>query len=187
MKKIVARIVTALIIVTVLITAGWIATRENPMEHAFNELMKRPSLTAIEADYQSMYKTIHTRLVAEVGVSSWSDDPEPVHGTSCPGDLSNLDESGQMLYNPGMSPGNLPDARWDQAVAIVTEVARQHGFGQPEVVISGPSDHEILFRDKYYGNLVFGTGYNTILYGGTGCHLTQEAHDRGIYLPPKKY
>ena len=84
-------------------------------------------------------------------------------------------------------PGNLPDAKWDLAVAIVTKVAGQHGFGGPEVIVSGPSDHEVQFGDRYNGYLVFGTGHNTILFGGTGCHLTEEAHHRGTYLPPEKY
>jgi len=157
------------------------------MKDAFDALMKRPSLTVVEADYQSMFEMIRTRLVAEVGISSWLPDVEPISGTACAGKLSNLDGGQERLYNAGSSSGNLPDAKWDQAVTIVAEVARQHGFGAPEVVVSGPSDHEVQFHDPYRGYLLFGTGYNTILGGGTGCHLTQEAHQRGTYLPPKGY
>jgi hypothetical protein len=144
------------------------------MKSAFDALMKRPSLMTVEADYQSMYETIRTRLVAEVGISPWLSDREPIHGTFCGGDLSHLDDGAARLYNAGTSSGNLPDAQWDQAVAIVSEVAGQHGFGAPEVVVSGPSDHEVQFRDRYSGSLTF--GYNTILSGGTGCHLTETAH-----------
>jgi hypothetical protein len=157
------------------------------MKNAFDALMKRPSLSVIEADYQSMYETIRSRLVAEVSISPWLPDREPIHGTSCGGDLSHLDDGAERLYNAGSSSGNLPDARWEQAVAIVTEVAGQHGFGPPEVVVSGPGDHEVELHDRYGGSLTFGTGYNTILFGGTGCHLTEKAHQRGTYLPPKHY
>jgi len=174
-------------ILPALMVAGCSATKENPMKDAFDALMKSPSLTAVEADYQSMYETIRSRLVAEVGVSGWLPDPEPIRGSGCTGDLSHLDEGEERLYNAGSSSGNLPDAKWDQAVAIVAEVAGQHGFGAPEVVVSGPSDHEVQFHDAYRGYLLFGTGYNTILGGGTGCHLTEEAHQRGTYPPPKKY
>jgi hypothetical protein len=173
-------------LMTILVVSGCSATRESQMKDAFDALMKRPSLTVVEADYQSMYSTIRERLVAEVGVSAWLDDVEPISGTGCTGELSHLYESQERLYNAGSSSGNLPDAKWDQAVAIVAEVARQHGFGAPEMVVSGPSDHEVQFHDAYGGYLLFGTGYNTILGGGTGCHLTEMAHQRGTYLPPKK-
>jgi hypothetical protein len=170
----------------VLLVAGCGATEENTMKDAFDALMKRPDVSVVEADYQTMYETIRTRLVAEVGISAWLPDAEPVSGTFCARPLSNLEGGQERLYNAGSSSGNLPDARWDQAVAIVAAVSRQHGFGPAEVVVSGPSDHEVQFHDPYGGYLLFGTGYNTILGGGTGCHLTEEAHQRGTYLPPKK-
>lgn len=174
-------------LMTLLIVAGCSATKESTMHDAFDTLMKRPNLTVIEADYQSMYETIRTRLVAEVGISAWLDDAEPISGTACAGALSNLDGGGERLYNAGSSSGNLPDDVWDRAARIVAEVARQHGFAAPEVIVNGPGNHEIQLHDAYHGYLLFGTGYNTILAGGTGCHLTKEAHDRGTYLPPKKY
>jgi hypothetical protein len=174
-------------LLTVLMVAGCGATEENTMKDAFDALMKRPDVSVVEADYQTMYETIRTRLVAEVGISAWLPDAEPVSGTFCARPLSNLEGGQERLYNAGSSSGNLPDARWDQAVAIVAEVSKQHGFGPAEVVVSGPGDHEVQFHDAYRGYLLFGTGYNTILAGGTGCHLTKEAHQRGTYLPPKKY
>jgi len=182
-------ITTVLILLTLFITAGcsnsMAAKGSDEMREAFEALMKRPNLTEVEADYQSMFATIRQRLTAEIGLAEWLPDREPIIGTSCGGYLSHLDGSGERLYNAGTSPGNLPDARWGQAVAIVTEVAGQHGFGAPKVVIDGPSDHEVLLHDAYQGRLLFGTGANTILTGGTGCHLTQEAHQRGTYQPPK--
>ena len=157
------------------------------MKEDFDALMMRPDVSVVEADYQAMYETIRTRLVAEVGVSAWLPDAEPASGTFCAMPLSNLEGGQERLYNAGSSSGNLPDARWDQAVAIVAQVSGQHGFGPAEVVVSRPGDHEVHFHDAYRGYLLFGTGNNTILAGGTGCHLTREAHQRGTYLPPKKY
>lgn len=176
-------------IITLLIVAGCSSeTRENnTMKDAFDGLMKRPNLTEVEADYQSMYQTIRERLVAEVGIAEWLPDHDPIRGTSCGGDISRLRGASERMYLAGSSGGNLPDAKWDHAVTIVTEVAKQHGFGAPEVVVDGPGDHEVSFHDTYEGELLFGTGANTILGGGTGCHLTEEAHQRGTYLPPKEY
>jgi hypothetical protein len=172
---------------TLLIVAACGANKEDEMKDAFEALLKRPSITQVEADYQSMFQTIRERLISEVGVAEWVPDDEPMSSSACAGSIANLGDAEVRRYDAGMSPGNLPDAKWKQAVAIVTEVARQHAFGAPEVIVSGPSDHEVSFRNAYNGELLFGTGANTILGGSTGCHLSAEAHDRGTYLPPKKY
>ena len=156
------------------------------MNQVFAELMKRPNLTQVEADSQVMFQTIRERLTAEVGVAPWVPDKEPISGSACSGAISNLDGAEMRRYDAGWSPGNLPDANWDRAVAIVTEVSGQHGFGSPKVIVSGPSDHEVSYRDTYNGELLFGTGANTILGGSTGCHLTKDAHERGTYLPPRE-
>jgi len=163
-------------------------TREtDTLKDGFDELMKRPNLTQMETDYQAMLQTIRERLVAEVGIGGFLPAPEPVSGTFCGGDLSNLLDAQERYLNAGVSSGNLPDAKWGQAVAIVTEVSKKHGFGEAKVVVDGPSDHEISFRGRYGGSLLFGTGGGTILTVWTGCHLTEEAHKRGTYEPPKEY
>ena len=182
---------TLMIMLTLLMTAGCGGSsppqEKDTMKEAFEALLKRPSITAVEAEYQSMFQTIRERLVAEVGVAGWVLGDEPMTGSACGGSISNLDDAEQRTYDAGMSPGNLPDHQWDQAVAIVTEVARKHGFGAPEVIVNGPGDHEVSLRDPYHGELLFGTGAATILGGSTGCHLIDSAHQRGTYLPPKKY
>ena len=157
------------------------------MNQAFKELMKRPNLTQAEADYQSMFQTIRERLITEVGVPDWVPGREPITGSACGGLVSKLEDAKMRMCNAGISPGNLPGAKWDQAVRIVTEIAQQHGFGSPTVVVNSPSDHEVSYRNAYHGELLFGTGANTILIGSTGCHLTEEAHQRGTPAPPKKY
>jgi hypothetical protein len=187
----VSRISTSVMAVIALLamTAGCssAAKEKEEMSDVFTELMKRPNLTQVQADYQSMFETIRERLVAEVGVAQWVPHHDPISGSACPGDLSHLDGAGTLSMDAGTSPGNLPDAKWDQAVAIVSEVAGKLGFGAPKVIISGPSDHEVSFRDPYNGQLLFGTGGNTVLAVSTGCHLTSEAHQRGTYQPPKHY
>lgn len=181
------------ILVTMPIVAGCGPTASSttkegePMSQAFEELMKRPNLTEVDADYQSMFATIRDRLVSEVGVAAWVPDDEPMSGSSCGGGIANLEGAEVRRYDAGASPGNLPDEAWDEAVAIVTDVAGRHGFGAPKVIVSGPGDHEVSFRDRYNGELLFGTGANTILGATTGCHLTEQAHRRGIPAPPKDY
>jgi len=100
---------------------------------------------------------------------------------------SNLEGAEVRRFDAGMSPGSLPDASWDQAVAIVADVAGQHCFGAPRVIVIGPSDHEVWLRDRYNGELLFGTGANTILGASSGCDLTEEAHQRAKPVLAKKY
>jgi len=177
------------VIMAMLIVAGCSsATKESDtLKDGFDKLMKRPNLTQMDTDYQTMLQTIRERLVAEVGIGGFLPAPEPISETFCGDDLTNVEGAIERYINAGVSYGNLPDAKWDQAVAIVTEVTKQHGFGQPEVLIDGPGDHEVSFRGEYGGSLLFGTGGGTILTVRTGCHLTEEAHNRGTYLPPKEY
>ena len=180
-----SRAAASILILIVVAGCSTTAKESDTMNQAFDMLMKRPNLTQVDATYQSMFTTIRERLVSEVGVADWAPDREPTSGSSCGGNISNLQGAETRLYNAGTSPGNLPDASWDRAVAIVTEVSGQHGFGAPRVVVSGPSDHEVSFRDPYNGELLFGTGANTVLGGSTGCHLTKEAHDRGAPMAPR--
>ena len=165
---------------------GALTGENDKMKDAFDALMKRPSITEIEVSYQSMFQTIRERLTAEIGVGEWVPDDQPIRGSACGGDNSNLDGAVQRSFDAGSSRENLPDAKWDRAVDIVTEVASQHGFGAPEVIVNRPSDHEVSFRDLFNGELLFGTGANTILAAFTDCHLTEEAHQRGTYQPPEK-
>lgn len=155
------------------------------MKDAFEALLKRPSIAQIDSDYESMFQTIRVRLVAEVGVALWVPGRDPIRGSACGGGLSNLHDAQSHSYDAGVSPGNIPDDRWDQAVAIVTEVASARGFGEPKVVIEGPGNHEVSLRDAFDGELLFGTGANTILGAFSSCHLSEEAHQRGTYTPPK--
>jgi Lipoprotein confined to pathogenic Mycobacterium len=178
----------AVSIVTLLLLAGCTSPTggSKRMNEAFDELMKRPNATEIDAEYQSMFQTIRERLTAEVGVAPWVPDDEPMSSSACGGQISGLGDAEVRRLDAGMSPGNLPDALWDRAVAIVTEVACQHGFGAPDVIVSGPDDHEVSFRNTYNGRLLFGTGANTILAVTTGCHLSEEAHQRGTYPLPSR-
>ena len=176
-------------VMMMLIVAGCsYATREtDELKDGFDELMKRPNLTQVETDYEAMLQTIRERLVAEVGIGGFRPVDEPMSGTFCGDDLTNVDGAQERYFNAGVSYGNLPDAKWDQAVAIVTEETRQHGFGEPKALIDGPGDHEVSFRGRYGGGLLFGTGGGTILTVWTGCHLTEEAHRRGTFRPPKEH
>lgn len=62
---------------------------------------------------------------------------------------------------------------------ILTDVARQNGFGTPTTLVDIPGNHEVSLTDGYGGEITFGTRVHTSLLIQTGCHLTAEAHRRG--------
>jgi hypothetical protein len=78
-----------------------------------------------------------------------------------------------------VSSGNLSDDKWEKAVSVVAEIAREYSFGEPRVVVNRPSDHEVSIKDGYGAEVLFGTAKNTIITLTTGCHLTVAAHQRG--------
>ncbi|WP_246258127.1 LppA family lipoprotein [Amycolatopsis anabasis] len=149
------------------------------MNAQFAELRKRPDIEQAESAYQGMLTEIRDRLVREVGIAAWQPPGEPVSASGYVGDLSAIGRDGEIRrYSSGISPGNLPDAEWARAVALVRETAQRQGFGEPAVVGDRPGDHEVSFPHPSCTELLFGTAANTTLSLSTGCHLTAEAHRR---------
>jgi hypothetical protein len=159
-------------------------TGDNPKGEAVNdqfaELLKRPDIEQVQADYQGMLSEIRDKLVREVGVANWVPDDEGLSGSGCGFDFPDIAAEGKVRrYSSGLSPGNIPDDKWPAAVSTVAGIAAQHGFGAPEVVVDRPGDHEVSFKAPTNAQLLFGTAVNTTLSVTTGCHLTAEAHKRG--------
>lgn len=162
------------------------SSKDGKVNELFNELMKLPDIRTVESQYQGLLTQLQERLHAEMGLKPWDPAREPVSASACVGELSSLSSDGEIRrLSPGSSPGNISDADWPRAVKLVSDVAKQQGFGEPEVVVERPGDHEVSFRDNYGARLIFGTAKNTILGISTGCHLTREAHERGAPAPEK--
>ncbi|WP_235998833.1 LppA family lipoprotein [Qaidamihabitans albus] len=156
-------------------------SKDANMNTLFTELMQRPDIQTAEADYQDLLARIRDKLVADIGIERWTQDGEPVSGSACVGQYAKLGADGEIRrYSSGTSPGNIADADWPRAVEVVADLAGRHGFGEPQVVVDRPGDHEVSLKDEYGAELLFGTAVNTTLSLSTGCHLTREAHQRGI-------
>jgi hypothetical protein len=146
----------------------------------FAELLKRPDIEQVEADYQGMLGEIRDTLVRATGIANWVPDDEGLSGSGCGFDYPDIRADGTVRrYSSGISPGNIPDDKWPAAVSTVAAIAAQHGFGAPEVVVDRPADHEVSLKTPTNAQLLFGTAANTTLSVTTGCHLTAEAHKRG--------
>ncbi|GAA5104619.1 LppA family lipoprotein [Haloechinothrix salitolerans] len=171
--------------VAVILAVGGCDTRpsEDDAHEMFQQLMERPDIETVQADYLALLERIRTRLVDELGIEPFIPDEEPVSGAACPGDLSEVKEAEVRFYPSAYSPDDISDADWPRAVALVTDTISKHGFGEPRTVVDREGDHEVAIYDSYGAELIFGTAENTIVGLSTGCHLSREAHQRGTPEP----
>ncbi len=172
------RLLTALAIAALMSGCTGAGSESPALEESRATLAQRPTIEEIRVSYEAMQVLLRDQLSAEVGPMQWVNDQNS--GQAGCADFPGV--GGQSLtLDRWTSEGNLSDALWDRAVAIVAEVTGEYGFGAPEVVVDRPSDHEISANDPYGGGYLFGTAVNTVLMVSTGCHL--PADDRPSTAP----
>ncbi|MFC0106700.1 LppA family lipoprotein [Kibdelosporangium aridum] len=148
-------------------------------DEQYAELKKRPDIEQVHEEYTKMLEEIRTELVARIGIQPWQPKADPWGASMC-GEFNDVGADGEKRrYSSGHSPGNLPDAKWDEALKLVESIAAQHGFKLHGAVVDKPGDHEFTFGNAWGGELLFGTAKNTTLSVSTGCHLTRAAYQRG--------
>ncbi|PRX47756.1 putative LppA-like lipoprotein [Prauserella shujinwangii] len=159
-------------------------SKDGDVNAHFAELLRRPDIERVQADYLAMVERIQSGLVREIGIEPFPDDgDEPVSGSACPGEFSAVPEAEVRRYRFGASPTPIDDDTWPRALRLVGDLAAERGFDRQDVVVDRPGDHEVAFRDRYGAELIFGTAENTVVSLSTGCHLTREAHERGTPAP----
>lgn len=173
------RLVVALVLAVLATACTSAGSERDDMDDQLAALAQRPTIEEITATYEEMQARLRERLSAEVGPLRWVNDQNA--GRAGCADFPDVDGESRTL-NRWTSEGNLPDAQWDRAVAIVAEVTGEYGFSAPEAVVDRPGDHEIVATDRYGGGYQFGTARNTILMVSTGCHLPADARP-GSPLP----
>jgi hypothetical protein len=145
---------------------------ENMQDHRAT-LQQRPSIEEITARYNQMQQKLRDRLSTEIGSLTWSVS-DPLSRAGC-ADFTDVQEAESRVLDSWKSEGNLPDADWPRAVAILREVTAEYGFAEPEAIVDRPSDHEVQASDGFGARYQFGTANNTLLMLSTGCHLPQAA------------
>lgn len=152
---------------------GFIGVGGESVDDQRATLQQRPDIEQISTRYEQMQAEVRDRVTAEIGGLAWvNDDNESRRG--CGSEFPDMREGESRSLTRWTALGNLPDARWDDAVAIVQAVTSEYGFSTPEVVLDRPGNHRIVVPDPYGGTLNFGTSENTILRMHTGCHLSPE-------------
>jgi predicted LppA-like lipoprotein len=182
MRGYTVRLLGSVIVVVVALLSACAENKGKALASQFTELMGRPDIEAAAQRYEEMQTKITETLTAESIASDWRQDEGSSSVRGCLPAFPEVDSAANEVRALKMwsSPGNLADEKWDRAVALVNEVARGYGFGDVRVVVNRPSDHEVSIRDGYGAEILFGTAKNTILGVTTGCHLTVEAHQRGV-------
>ncbi|MGH3806104.1 MAG: LppA family lipoprotein [Pseudonocardiaceae bacterium] len=120
-----------------------------------------------------MQAELRDRLSADIGGLAWVNDGSENRG-GCGFEFPDVPEGETRSLARWVALGNLPDARWNDALAIVQEITEKYGFGTPEVIVNRPVDHRVVVPDPYGGTLDFGTAVNTVLSMHTGCHLPSK-------------
>lgn len=153
---------------------------QSQMEAQFNDLMKRPDIDQVTAQYEEMYGQIRAALSSAFPALQWRQTGQ-LTGSACGFKYSGLDADDEQRNLPNwMAPGSIPDEQWGQALQIVQDIARKNGFADgPIVVKNQPGDHYVSFYDNYSAALTFGSAVNLGFSLGTGCHLTAVAKKRG--------
>jgi Lipoprotein confined to pathogenic Mycobacterium len=151
----------------------------NPNQQ-FQELMTRPDIEQISQRYEQMANTIRDRLVADTGLPPWQVRSDTGGSSGCRNypdvSIPDAQSRGLPLW---AAEANLPDDKWPRAVQIVTDIAKENGFGPPKTLVDVPGRHEVSLEDGYGAEITFGTRVHTSMLIQTGCHLTAEAHKRG--------
>ncbi|ONI78104.1 hypothetical protein ALI144C_30460 [Actinosynnema sp. ALI-1.44] len=167
--------------------------KEKALESQFAELLKRPDIESAAKRHEEILTKIRDKLVAAGFTAAWREAEDSSSVSGCQSGFSDTwseidsDTAEIRALAQWISSGNLPDGKWEQAVKVVEEVAREHGFDGPAVVVDRPGDHEVSFKDGYGAHLQFGTVQNTVLSLTTGCHLTVAAHQRGTPTSKRTY
>ncbi|MDA3626492.1 LppA family lipoprotein [Saccharopolyspora sp. WRP15-2] len=141
------------------------------------ELMRRPSIEEVTARYQEMLGRVRDALASEFPWIQWMQSDE-IGRAGCAQFPAFRSDGETRTLGIWTANGNLPDAQWPRAQQLTEAVAREYGFGPVRAIVDRPSDHEVVSFDQYGANIKIGTAKNTVLSGGTDCHLPQAVKER---------
>lgn len=142
-------------------------------DHDRAALLGRPTLEAEVARLDGVRTAVRDALSGELGLSRWSD-----LGNETEAGCDDFDDPAAQtrFLSTLVLAGGVPDARWPEAVGVVTRLAGASGFGAAETVVDKPGEHEVVLRGERGSLLRFGTTKNATLALETGCHLPAAAH-----------
>ncbi len=143
-------------------------------------LRERPSLEQEQARLTAVQNQVREALSTRLGLTTWSQ----VDGADSAGCADYPDSDGSTSFMPGwVLTDGVPDAVWDQAVAIVEEIAGPAGFRKAETVIDQPGQHNVILRGERESVLTLGSILDATLRLEAGCHLPEPRRPDGSGSP----
>ncbi len=143
---------------------------------ARDQLSTRPSFEAAERDYLALLGDVRATVDAASPGLQWRDDTASRSDRGvCGAPFDRVEGAKTGIYTSGDAVGAIPDERWPEVVASVTDVLRDRGFGEVTVLQDEPGSHEISVGDPATGaRVVLGTNVNTILTLYGACFLVED-------------
>lgn len=136
-------------------------------------LQERPTLEQEQARLTAVRDETRDALSSQLGLTAGS-QPDQGNAAGC---ADYPDSSGYTAFLPLLLlSGGVPDTDWDEAVAVVEQVAGKAGFGRAETVVDQPGQHEVVLRGDRGSLLRFSSIEDATLHLETGCHLPERDH-----------
>ncbi|WP_410599325.1 LppA family lipoprotein [Amycolatopsis sp. lyj-90] len=157
-------------------------------QQQFGELLKRPSSEDAQKTYRQVLADLQTTL-ADVGLKDWKVGQDARVDSGCNAfravDLHDV----TTTYTAWGSPNEVAEAGWPKVTQALTDAAGKHGFTKKGLEVNKPTYREFHLLDGFGADLTLSsgsgstTGTSSMLTLKTGCHLTAEAHARGVPRP----
>jgi hypothetical protein len=124
------------------------------------------TLTQAVTDYEAFNDTLIARIEAEFGTKPWEADADSGDRSYCGAN----DEGMKAILPRRRFDGTYPAEKRDALRDLVIKVGKEHGFGDPELVVEKPDYLKVVAEDGAGGRYTFAMSVNTILSTWTGCH-----------------
>ncbi|RJQ88406.1 hypothetical protein D5S19_06535 [Amycolatopsis panacis] len=151
---------------------------------AWAALMRLPDTDQARQQYQHLDAELRNALTAAVPkLSPWTtSDDYTGSRAGCGARFPGVSNDGERESLPDHAvAGNLPDADYERALAVIGTIAQRYGFTpRPQRLHDAPGSHDAVFHNETdEGEISFGTALNTSLRLQLGCHLFPAAKQRG--------
>ncbi|WP_027927466.1 LppA family lipoprotein [Amycolatopsis benzoatilytica] len=147
-------------------------------------LMRLPDTDQARQQYQQLDTELRQALTAAIPkLGPWKPSENATGSRAgCGARFPGVGNDGeQASLGDHVVPGNLPDADYEKALAVIGTIAKRYGFDpQPQRLHDAPGSHDAVFHNRTdEGEISFGTAVNTSLQLSLSCHLFPAAKKRG--------
>ena len=134
-----------------------------------DQLRSKPPAEAAQQQYRTAVTQMASQIAALVPGLTWSMDQDG--WTDCGAEY--VRTRGRAAYFQVGFKGPVPDEKWDQAVQIVKDGAKQFGANDFGVMKDSPGDHDVYVDGPDGVEFKFGTQVDAVLTARSDCRIIQ--------------